>query len=470
MKRSFRRQLALRVAVTMTVGVGAVAALSFYVLRVSLDRELNVSIVNVASIQASSLTEDPTGIMRFHEWELTPEEAASIRDLNRYAQVWDGEGRSLLRTQYITEDLPLDTAALRRAAAGELVWTEGEFQGIPIRTLYYPLERLGELHPRHILQIAAPLETRDRMLLIAGILLLGIVATTGAGTFVGGWWLAKSAVQPVDRIIDQAEGIGRGSQSRQIEAYADTMEYHRLVQVLNEMLARLDSAIESQRRFTADASHELRSPLTALRGELEVSRRRERSPEEYARVIDSSLEEVERLSRISEDLLTLTRSEAGAVTLQPREISLAERARATANRLERQAGEKEIAVTVRGEAEASLDPDLMDRVIWNLLDNAIKFTPRGGQVSVEVRREEDAVVLEVTDTGPGIPDEQPTRIWERFFRADESRTHSDGSAGTGLGLAIVQAIVRLHGGEAFAENQPGGGALFLVRLPDHLDD
>ena len=127
MKRSFRRQLALRVAVTMTVGVGAVAALSFYALRVSLDRELNVSIVNVASIQASSLTEDPTGVMRFHEWELTPEEAASIRDLNRYAQVWDGDGQSLLRTQYITEDLPLDTVVLRRAAEGELVWTEGEF-------------------------------------------------------------------------------------------------------------------------------------------------------------------------------------------------------------------------------------------------------------------------------------------------------------------------------------------------------
>ena len=454
----------------MTMGVGAVAALSFYALRVSLDRELNVSIVNVASIQASSLTEDPMGVMRFHEWELTPEEAASIRDLNRYAQVWDGDGQSLLRTQYITEDLPLDTAALRRAAGGELVWTEGEFQGIPIRTLYYPLERLGELHPRHVLQVAAPLETRDRMLLIAGSLLLAIVVTAGAGTFFGGWWLAKSAVQPVDRIIDQAERIGRGSQSRQIEAYADTMEYHRLVQVLNEMLSRLDAAIESQRRFTADASHELRSPLTALRGELEVSRRRERSPEEYARVIDSSLEEVERLSRISEDLLTLTRSEAGAVIPQPRVISLAERALGTASRLERQARDKEIAVTVRGEAVASLDPDLMDRVIWNLLDNAIKFTPRGGQVSVEVRREEDGVTLEVADTGPGIPDEQLTRIWERFFRADESRTHADGSAGTGLGLAIVQAIVRLHGGEASAENQPEGGALFRIRLPAHPGD
>ncbi len=470
MKRSFRRQLALRVAVTMTVGVGAVAALSFYVLRVSLDRELNVSIVNVASIQASSLTEDPTGVMRFHEWELTPEEAASIRDLNRYAQVWDGDGQSLLRTQYITEDLPLDTVALRRAAEGDLVWTEGEFQGIPIRILYYPLERLGDLHPRHVLQVAAPLETRDRMLLIAGALLLGIVVTTGAGTFVGGWWLAKSAVRPVDRIIDQAEGIGRGSQSRQIEAYADTREYHRLVQVLNEMLSRLDAAIESQRRFTADASHELRSPLTALRGELEVSRRRERSPQEYARVIDSALEEVERLSRISEDLLTLTRSEAGAVILQVRDLCLAERARGAANRLERQAGEKGITVTVRGEAEASLDPDLMDRVIWNLLDNAIKFTPRGGQVSLEVRQEKDAVILEVSDTGPGISDEQLPRIWERFFRADESRTHADGSAGTGLGLAIVRAIVRLHGGEAFAENQSGGGALFRSRLPAHPGD
>ncbi len=467
MIQSFRWRLAARFTAVMAAVLSVVAVLSWLAIRETLDRELNANLLNVASIQASSVTDAPSGAMHFHEWELTPEEAAQIRDLNRYAEIWDAEGQSLLRSRYITHDLPLDTAALRRAVdGGQVVRTEQRFQGLPIRSLYYPLGRLGPLHAQHVLQVSAPLGARDRLLRRLALLLALLVIGATLATFAGSWWLADRAVRPVHQIIDQAEEIEAGSLDRGIRAAADSREYHRLVAVLNGMLGRLRSAFDAQRRFTADASHELRSPLTALRGELELARRRERSPEEYRRVIDSSLEEVERLSRMAEDLLTLARSDAGV--MQPRfdQGDLAacvthalERLRAAAN-----TGHVDLAVHVDGDTRGCFDADLMKRLAWNLVDNAVRMTPAGGRVDVRVGRSGGQLTLEVLDTGPGIPDDQKERIFDRFVRLDESRT-PEPVAGTGLGLAIVRSIAQAHGGAVQAENRPDRGGRFHVHLP-----
>ena len=254
--------------------------------------------------------------MHFHEWDLTPEEAASVSGLIRYAQVCQTDGVSLLRSRYMMSDLPSDAETLVRADAGELIWAEQQFEGSPVRTLFYPLDRLGEGHEAHVLQIAAPLLARNEMLGRAGYFLILLTTLLAGATFAGSWWLAGSAIRPIHAVIDQAEEIGGGSLDRGIQAYADTSEYQRLVEVLNTMLGRIHSAFESQRRFTADASHELRSPLTAMRGEIEIALRRPREPEEYTRVLKSTLEEVMRLSKLTEHLLTLARSDAGALTPQ----------------------------------------------------------------------------------------------------------------------------------------------------------
>ena len=465
--RSFRFLLGVRVTLAMTAAVGAVAVLSFLGLRQGLDRELNASLLNVATIQAAAVTDDPTGEMNFPEWELTPEEAASVRELNRYAQIWSADGTSLVRGRYITEDLPLDPSALARAADDELVWAQGDFQGSPIRSLYYPLERLGELHNHHVLQVAAPLDARNRLLRRVGFLLLGILGAIAATTFGGAWWLAGRMVRPVDAIIDQAEGIAHGEPQRGIEAFADTWEYQRLVQVLNRMLTRLEAALETQKRFAADASHELRTPLTALRGQIEVALRRDRSPEEYVTVLDSALEESERLSRIAEDLLTLTRSEAGVLEPQIREVDLSERVKRTVDLLSPAAAGREIRIIGPDPAPvlSRVDPDLFDRVVWNLLGNAVDYSTPGGQVEVRLETNPEGTALEVADTGPGIPEEQLDDVFQRFFRVDESRTHTGDSSGTGLGLAIAKAIVELHHGTIEARNRPGGGTLFRVTLP-----
>jgi two-component system OmpR family sensor kinase len=451
----------------MTASLGAVSIIGLLALRGFLDRELNASLLNVASIQASSVTDSPTGAMRFHEWDLTPREAAQVRELNRYAQVWSASGQSLLRTQYITGDLPLDGDALAAAADGELVLAEQRFQGLPIRSLYYPLERMGAAHARHVLQVAAPLTGRNHMLRQLAILLAGITLMTGAASFLGGWWLARRVVRPVHEIIDQAESVRAGTLGRRIRADAETQEYERLITVLNTMLARLESSFEVQRRFTADASHELRSPLTALRGELELALRRERDPAEYRRVIASGLQEVERLTVLVQDLLVLARSDAGMMQPRLQSTDVAERTHAVLGRIAAAARNSRVDLRLekRGETVLLADPALLEQLVWNLVDNAIRFSAPGSGITVSVIGTPDGVRITVSDSGPGIPSAERERIFERFHRGDEARTASGEAGGTGLGLSIVRAVVEAHGGSISVDDAPGGGARFGVLLP-----
>lgn len=467
MTPSFRLRLAARFALTMAVGLAVVSAVCYLAIRGALDRELNSTLLNVASMQAAAVTGAPGGRMEFHEWELTPAEAAAVRDLSRYAQVWTEDGQSLLRSRQLATDLPSDSTALAAAVAGELVWAEQRLDGLPVRSLYYPLGRMGPQHQRHVLQVVAPLAAHRRVLRTAVIFLAGIILLGSLVTLGGGWWLANEALQPVREIIAQAEAIRPGASSLRIQATAGTREYERLIQVLNSMLERLDAAHAAQRRFTADASHELRSPLTALRGELEIVRRRDRSRQEYERVIDSSLEEVGRLSRITEDLLTLARSDAGTMQLRLQEGDFAECGRRAVERLRARAEANEVALDydAPGAVTGRFDHDLISRLVWNLAENAIKFAPLGGRVEVSVRARGDTAVLEVADTGSGIPEEELGRIFNRFHRVDDARAREGEVAGTGLGLSIAQAIVTLHQGTLTASNRSTGGALFRAELP-----
>jgi two-component system sensor histidine kinase BaeS len=170
---------------------------------------------------------------------------------------------------------------------------------------------------------------------------------------------------------------------------------------------------------------------------------------------------------LAEDLLTLTRSEAGVLEPVLMQVDLAERVHATVSRLSREAREKgvEILGPATTPVPARVDPDLLDQVVWNLVGNAVKFSPAGGEVQVSLESGSDGVALTISDSGPGIPEEHVERVFERFFRIDESRTHVGDATGTGLGLAIARAIVEMHGGEIEAGNRSGGGAVFTVSLP-----
>lgn len=466
LRSSFRFQLALRAAFALVVGLVALSAVTVWALGVILDRELNASILGVASIQAGSLADGPEGAMRFHEWDLTPAEAASLQDLIRYAQVWRADGKSLLRSQFMTADLPLDRAAVSRSSGDELVWVEGTFQGIPIRSLFYPLERLGPAHETHVLQVAAPLVARDEMVARVGTFFGVLILWMGAVGFAGSWWLAGRAVRPVHQVIDQAEEISVGSLGRGIRAYADTSEVRRLVDVLNTMLSRIRTAFDAQRRFTADASHELRSPLTAMRGEIELALRRERSNEEYAEVLRSTLEEVNRLSGITENLLTLARSDAGALRPQPESLDAVMVVSRVVERLRAQGQERGVRLdlSVGDSVPCEVDPGILSQIVWNLVENGLKFTPSGGSVSVAVHHSGDVLKVVVDDSGPGLG-EMSGSPFDRFSRADQARTPDSDTAGAGLGLAIVKALVDLQEGAVTASDRPEGGARFIVAIP-----
>jgi heavy metal sensor kinase len=309
------------------------------------------------------------------------------------------------------------------------------------------------------------LETEPSEVLLA----LAAVVLLGSGvSFVGAWWLARSAVGPVAEITAQATEIEPGTLNHRIAAHADTEEYRALVGVLNHMLERLDAAFQSQRRLTADVSHELRTPLTALRGEIEVALRADRSPREYQLVLQSALEEIERLTTLSEDLLLITRAESHLQSLERTPTDPNALVEGVVEQFRRVIEERGLEVDVAldpAARSASLDSSLVTRLVEHLVDNAVKFAPLGGQITVRTHAGAlgtNGVRVAVENSGPGIAAADLPHVFEPFYRADQARTRG---TGTGLGLTLVAAIARLHGGAVRAENLDGRGVRFEVDLP-----
>jgi two-component system OmpR family sensor kinase len=269
------------------------------------------------------------------------------------------------------------------------------------------------------------------------------------------------ALRPTGEITAQAEAITAGTLSERITAHADVEEFTRLVNVLNGMLDRLGRAFDLQRQFTADASHELRGPLTVLKGDIDVTLKRERSASEYRETLERCREEVDRLSRLAGDLLVLARSDAALPLEHVSEVDLREVLERVRARFRAVAEERGVRLETRGPSVlVSGDPALLERIVSNLLDNAVKHCRPQGTVDAEVVAGREAV-LTLRDEGPGIPPEHASRLFHRFFRADPARQRS---AGAGLGLAIARAAAEAHGGRLeFAGNAPG--AVFRLTLP-----
>jgi heavy metal sensor kinase len=242
-------------------------------------------------------------------------------------------------------------------------------------------------------------------------------------------------------------------------------ELDRLADTLNEMFGRLESAFTEMRQFTADASHELQTPLTILRGEIEVALRSKRSPDEYTDVLKSSLEEIQRISVLVEGLLLLARSDAGMLKMDRAPVDLVLVAEEVLNRLGPAAAAKAVTLTLGRIEPLEVSGDLVHlrRLLFNLVDNAIKYTPANGTVRVTVTRSDLFAVLGVEDTGIGIPPEEQQRVFQRFYRSADARSQAQG--GSGLGLSIVKSIAEAHEGRTEVESEPGRGSVFKIYLP-----
>jgi len=300
---------------------------------------------------------------------------------------------------------------------------------------------------------------RVLVMLAVGLPLAVVVAVAG------GFVLVRRALEPVERITRKAEAITQHNLSERLPVVRSGDELERLSVSLNHMINRLEDAIHGSKQFVADASHELRTPLTVMRGELESLAQDAQLGRATRETLGSVLEEVERLAEIVESLFALSRLDAGEAHAEWLRFDLAELAATTAEQMSLLAEDKQVRVDCESTAGVTVEGDRarLKQVIVNLLDNAIKYTPRGGRVRLSVRRESGYAVLDVPDDGIGIPAEALPHVFKRFYRVDTSRSREQG--GAGLGLAIVKSICTAHGAIVEVASTPGRGSTFRVRQP-----
>ena len=306
---------------------------------------------------------------------------------------------------------------------------------------------------------------RQTLRTLAVILAMGVPGAVGLAVG-GGYALAGRLLAPVGAMAATARRIGAESLAERLPVANPRDEFGQLAGVFNDTLSRLQDAFEHLRRFTADASHELRTPLTAMRSVGEVALQRSPNAAEAREVIGSMLEEVDRLTRLVENLLTLTRGESGRIPVARDVVDLRELTASVSDSLHVLAEEKHqhLLVETGLPVTAACDPAILRQGLINLLHNAIKYTPGGGAIRVVVQRATSGeAVIEVRDTGPGIPAADCQRIFERFYRVDGGRSREAG--GVGLGLAIARWAVEANGGRIEVESQEGRGAMFRIVLP-----
>jgi heavy metal sensor kinase len=295
-------------------------------------------------------------------------------------------------------------------------------------------------------------------------LVLGLIGLI-VGAVVGGFLLVQRSLKPVDQIIRSAERISSRNLSERLPVLATRDEFQRLSTALNHMIRRLDESFQHTQRFLADASHELRTPLTIIQAELEAVIDRTGSKLDVREHAGSMLEEVERLRKIVEGLFALSRLDAGEALGQSLPFDLGELAASTAEQMCLLAEDKNISIACHSLQKVIVEGDRarLKQVTVNLLDNAIKYTPQGGKIHVRVTAQDSKAVLEISDSGIGIPSEALPHVFERFFRVDKARSRELG--GAGLGLSIVKSICTAHGGRVEVQSQDGEGTRFIVELP-----
>lgn len=380
----------------------------------------------------------------------------------RLMEVWSADGRLLYRNEVLG----------RRALGGPPAPVEGVnsysersiklADGTPVRLIsrHHLLE--GRATVIRVGFSEQPLWARFWQVVIG--LIIGLPLALGLAG-LGGYFLARKALSPIDRMARRALEINAEHLSARLDVENPADELGRLATAFNETLARIEQSFDQLRRFTSDASHELRTPLTAIRAVGEVGLREKAAPEHYREVIGSMLEEAGRLTGLVESLLAISRADSGQIRLALAEITVLPFVHEISALLEVLAEEKAQRIVIGGDETARVrgDRGILRQVLINLLDNAVKYSPAGGTVSVRVRAAGRAVTVEVEDTGPGIAPEHRTRVFDRFYRIDEARSREAG--GAGLGLAIAKWGAEAHGGRIGLECPAAGGCIFRLTLP-----
>ncbi|MEA2296051.1 MAG: hypothetical protein QOE86_3690 [Solirubrobacteraceae bacterium] len=399
------------------------------------------------------------GFPEFHD-----QSATVLAEARAASQVLTADG-AVLRTygDPISARAMVDRAGLDRTLAGETVVFTARLagRGPRFRIAATSVVRKGV---RRAVVAAASLAPVDRSVHRVLVLLLLALPAALVATAAGGWWLARRAMLPIDRMIGTAASIGPADLRARVAIPATRDEVAHLGRTLNNMLDRIEHGVEEQKRLVADTSHELRTPLAAMRTELDVSLRADDMSPAAREVLESAREEVDRMSATVDDLLTLARADEHGLRQGREQLDLAKLGQRAARRLAGLAAGRDVELVTEGApARVPGDPDQLGQALGNLVDNAIKFSPPGGRVTVRTFAVNGEVGLTVEDEGPGIPEELRERVFDRFFRVDSSRTRATG--GSGLGLAITREVVEAHGGRLSVAGREPRGTAFTVVFP-----
>lgn len=434
-----------------TALVIAVAGVGFVLqLRVSLDASLDPGLrARVAAVADEMTAPDlVAGVPQF-------------RPLDGIVQIRALDGRLLAASPDGGTGPLLDSAQRRQALAGEVSFT-GTVRGDRSRVL--ATTAASEVG-RVLVVVGTGTDVSDAAVdnVRNALLLGGAPAVLLAG--VAAWLLAGAALRPVERMRRQAAAIGDRDIGRRLALPATRDEVAALGATFNALLDRLQAALERERGFVADAGHELRTPLAILRTELDLAARPGRTREALVEAIHEAGQETDRLIRLAEDLLLLARIDNAGPLLRPVPTVLPELLQSVARGAGARAAARAVTVTVSSPRGLTVmaDPDRLRQAVANLLENATRYAPPGSGVQVTAAPSGGMVTVEVSDRGPGFPEDFLPHAFERFQRAEAARSRDNG--GTGLGLSIVQAIARAHGGEATVANRVGGGAVVCLRIP-----
>jgi two-component system heavy metal sensor histidine kinase CusS len=458
--------LALRLTAVYAVAgllmVLASTACLYFVLVTELDRSTDLFLADKLNVIRTMLRERPDDLDALRE-EVELESAAR-RYEQFYIRLLDERNASLMSTPGMTEQLDLQHFP-SQAQSGRGLPMIGK-NGRPFRVTSAVVPVGSPPAESDTIQIAIDVSQKEELLARYrhwfGVILLGSLAIFP----LVGYRIARQGIHPVEEIANTAQHISSTNLHERIHPEGYPSELASLAGTFNQMLDRLEESFDRISRFTADIAHDLRTPVNNIRGEAEVALARARTVDEYREVLGSSLEEAVRLSNLISDLLFLARAESPLAHLHWARVDVGELLSTVSEYYEASAAEGGISLTTTNGHEpviAELDRTLVQRAVGNLVANAVAHTPRGGSVVLAANSDHASVLIEVSDTGVGIPPEALPRVFDRFFRVDTSRTQASGS--TGLGLAIVKSITQLHGGSVEIASQLGKGTRVLLRMP-----
>ena len=448
----FRTRLVLTLSALTAVTVTAAFGTASFVVVRSEERQLDEALRTEAHVEASELGTQ-RGTMRVSG--RGGPAADDIGHLKKFAVIYGEGGRVVDITSTFARGAPhYDAVTHPPGTAFDLWYGSESLRGVIVA--------IPE-HDHEVLLLAAPRSDMEkdndflrRVMLLAALLSIGF-------TVLVTWRIVRRLTRGHEEIAEAARKVAAGDLGARVALTAGDDEVVQLARDVDEMVRRLAILVEGQQRFVAHAAHELRSPLTALYGELQLALRRSRSADEYRTSIEEALDSARRLKALAEDLLALAR--VGSEREAPHTpVALDEVARHAVTWVAREAERRHVVLAVDADGSMVLGHAIdLERLFRNLLDNAVRHCPDGGHVWLEAKSEGDMVHLSVADDGPGVPVEDRERVFDPFFRAATERQRDDGS---GLGLAIVREIARVHGGDVVVEDGPGGrGARFRARLP-----